>query len=148
MCSLLLFQPHQLGLWSTSQLSLWIWSLHLKNRVSFRCLLFKVISFVLSMLYIKHCLLILPLFVAICVIWLSRLTYGVYLVLSLKPGATSWCTKTLGSLVPLQWYRRPSKFSVKRLQFGMRITRRLLYWWETLKWATPWLLGKTNKWWV
>ena len=41
------------------------------------------------MLYIEHCLLILPLFVAICEIWLPRLTYGVYLVLSLKPGATS-----------------------------------------------------------
>ena len=32
----------------------------------FRCLLSKVISFILSMLYIKYCLLILPLFVAIC----------------------------------------------------------------------------------
>ena len=32
----------------------------------FRCLLFKVISFILSTLYIEHCLLILPLFVAIC----------------------------------------------------------------------------------
>ena len=47
----------------------------------FRCLLFKVIFFILSMLYIEHCLLILPLFVAICDIWLSGLTYGVYLVL-------------------------------------------------------------------
>ena len=34
--------------------------------LSFRCLLSKVMSFILSMLYIKHCLLILPLFVAIC----------------------------------------------------------------------------------
>jgi hypothetical protein len=56
--------------------------------VSFRYLLSKVILFVLSTLYIKQCLLILPLFVAICVIWLLGLTYGVYLVLSLKPGAT------------------------------------------------------------
>ena len=32
----------------------------------FRCLLFKVISFILSTLYIEHCLSILPLFVAIC----------------------------------------------------------------------------------
>ena len=55
----------------------------------FRCLLSKVISFILSMLYIKHCLLILPLFVAICEICLPGLTYGVYLVLSLKPGATT-----------------------------------------------------------
>ena len=34
--------------------------------LSFSCLLSKVISFILSMLYIEHCLLILPLFVAIC----------------------------------------------------------------------------------
>ena len=34
--------------------------------LSFRCLLSKVISFILSMLYIDRCLLILPLFVAIC----------------------------------------------------------------------------------
>jgi len=32
---------------------------------------------------------ILPLFVAICKIWFPGLTYGVYLVLFLKPGATS-----------------------------------------------------------
>ena len=32
----------------------------------FCCLLSKVMPFILSMLYIKHCLLILPLFVAIC----------------------------------------------------------------------------------
>jgi hypothetical protein len=77
-----------LGLCSTSQLSLWIWSFRLKNGESFRCLLSKVISFILSSLYNKHCLLILPLFVAICEIWLPGLTYGVYLVLFLKPGAT------------------------------------------------------------
>ena len=40
------------------------------------------------MLYIKHYLLILPLFVAIREIWLPGLTYGVYLILSLKSGAT------------------------------------------------------------
>jgi len=55
-----------LGLCSTSQLSLWIWSFRLKNGVSFHCFLSKVISFILSSLYIKHCLLILPVFVAIC----------------------------------------------------------------------------------
>jgi len=55
-----------IGLCSTSQLSLWIWSFRLKNGVSFRCLLSKVISFILSSLYNKHCLLILPLIVAIC----------------------------------------------------------------------------------
>ena len=32
----------------------------------FRCLLSNVISFILSTLYTEHCLLILPLFVAIC----------------------------------------------------------------------------------
>jgi hypothetical protein len=41
------------------------------------------------MLYIKHYLLILPLFVAIYVIWLPGLTYGVYAVLFLKSGTTS-----------------------------------------------------------
>ena len=40
------------------------------------------------MLCNKYRLLILPLFVAICEIWLPGLTYSVYLVLSLKPGAT------------------------------------------------------------
>ena len=32
----------------------------------FRCLLSKVISFILSMIYFEHCLSILPLFIAIC----------------------------------------------------------------------------------
>ena len=32
----------------------------------FRCLLSKVILFILSALYIEHCLSILPLFIAIC----------------------------------------------------------------------------------
>ena len=54
----------------------------------FHCLLSKVISFILSMLYIKHYLLILPLFVVIYEIWLSGFTYGVYVVLFLKLGAT------------------------------------------------------------
>jgi hypothetical protein len=40
------------------------------------------------MIFIKYYLLILPLFVAVCVILLPRLTCGLYLVLSLKPGAT------------------------------------------------------------
>ena len=40
-------------------------------------------------MYFNHCLLILPLFVAICEIRLSGLIYGVYLVLFLKPGATT-----------------------------------------------------------
>ena len=42
-----------LGLCSTSQLSLWIWSFLLKNGVSFLCLLSKVISLILSSLYIS-----------------------------------------------------------------------------------------------
>jgi len=51
-------------------------------------LLSKVIFFILSTLYIEHCLLVLPLFIAICEIWLLELTYGVYLVLFIKSGAT------------------------------------------------------------
>jgi hypothetical protein len=78
----------QLGLWSTSQLSLWSGVFTWRSELSFCCLLSKAISFILSMLYIEHCLLILPLFVAICEIWFPGLTYGVYLVLFLKPGAT------------------------------------------------------------
>jgi hypothetical protein len=75
-------------LWSTSQLSLWSGVFTWRPELSFRCLLSKVISFIISTLYIEHCLLILPLFVAIREIWLHRLTYGVYLVLFLKPGVT------------------------------------------------------------
>jgi hypothetical protein len=90
MCSLLLFQPHMLGLWSTNQLSLWSWSFRLKIGVFFRCLLSKVIFFVLIRNIISTVFWYYPLFVAICVIWLSRLTYGVYLVLSLKPGAIKY----------------------------------------------------------
>jgi hypothetical protein len=66
------------------------WSLPLKTGVVFPCLLSKVISFIISTLYIKHYHLILSLFVAICEIWLPWLTYGVYLVLFLKPGVTKW----------------------------------------------------------
>ena len=55
----------------------------------FRCLLSKVIHFILSTLYIEHCLSILPLFVARYEIGFSGLIYDVYLVLSLKSGATS-----------------------------------------------------------
>ena len=54
----------------------------------FRCLYSEVIFFILIRYVFKHYILILPLFVAICDIWLPRLTYGVYLVLFLKPGAT------------------------------------------------------------
>jgi hypothetical protein len=39
------------------------------------------------MIYIKHYVLILPLLIAIREIWLLGLTYGMYLVLFLKPGA-------------------------------------------------------------
>jgi hypothetical protein len=88
MCSLLLFQPHQLGLWSTSQLSPWSWSFRMKIGVFFRCLLSKVIVFVLIRNIISIVFWYYPLFVAICVIWLPGLTYGVYPVLFLKPGAT------------------------------------------------------------
>jgi hypothetical protein len=80
----------QLGLWSTSQLSLWSGVFTWRPKLSFCCLLSKVISFAISTLYIKHCHLILPLFVAICEIWLPGLTYGVYLVLFLKRDVTVW----------------------------------------------------------
>ena len=70
----------ELGLWSTSQLSLWIWSLRLKIRVVFPLsILWGYISYT-NTLCNKYCLLILPLFVAICEIWLPGLTYSVYLV--------------------------------------------------------------------
>ena len=78
----------ELGLWSTSQSSLWIWSLCLNIRVVFPLsILWGYIPFT-NTLCNKYCLLILPLFVAICEIWLPGLTYSVYLVLSLKLGAT------------------------------------------------------------
>ena len=89
----------ELGLWSTSQLPLWIVVFTRRSELSFYCLLSKVISFILSTLYIEHCLLILSLFIAICKIWLSGLTYGVYLVLFLKPGATSRELKSMAHLL-------------------------------------------------
>ena len=80
----------ELGLWSTSQSSLWIWSLRLKIGVNFLLsILWGYIPYTKTLCN-KYCLLILPLFVAICEIWLPGLTYSVYLVLSLKPGATKW----------------------------------------------------------
>ena len=42
------------------------WSLHSKIGVVYPLIVPKVISFILSTLYIEHCLSILPLFVAIC----------------------------------------------------------------------------------
>jgi hypothetical protein len=59
-----------------------------KDRSVFSCLLSKVIFFVLIRNILSIVFWYYPLFVAICVIWLPVLTYGVYLVLSLKPGAT------------------------------------------------------------
>jgi len=59
-----------------------------KLELSFHCLLSKDVFFVLIRYVIKHYVLILPLFVAIYEISLPGLTYGVYLVLFLKPGAT------------------------------------------------------------
>ena len=83
-----LLELEELGLWSTSQLSLWKWSLHLKIGVVFPLsILWGCIIFT-NTLCNKHCLMILPLFIAICEIWLSGLTYGAYLVLFLKPDAT------------------------------------------------------------
>ena len=78
----------ELGLWSTSQSSLWIRSLRQKIGVNFPLsILWGYFSFT-NTLCNKYCLLILPWFVAICEIWLPGLTHSVYLVLSLKPGAT------------------------------------------------------------
>ena len=85
----------ELGLWSTSQSSLWIWSLCLKIGVDFLLsILWGYFSFT-NTLCNKY--LILPLFVAICEIWLPGLTYSVYLVLPLKPGATDI------SVLKIQW---------------------------------------------
>jgi len=60
-----------------------------KVGVIFRCKLLKVISDLLCTLY-NLCIVFwyYPLIVAICEIWLLRLTYGAYLVLSLKSGVT------------------------------------------------------------
>jgi len=92
MCSLLQFPPYlrrSLGLWSTSQLDPVEWSNTRSLELSIRCLLSKVISFILCTLYIL-CIVFwyYPLFVAICEIWLLKLIYGAYLVLSLKSGIT------------------------------------------------------------
>ena len=90
----------ELGLWSTSQSSLWIWSLRLKIGLDFPLsILWGYFPFT-NTLCNKYCLLILPLFVAICEIWLPRLTYSVYLVLSLKPGATRCYPQWWRRLVP------------------------------------------------
>ena len=59
-----------------------------RSELSFSYLLSKVIFLILICYVFKHCLLILPLFVSICENWLPGLTYGAYLVLFLKPGAT------------------------------------------------------------
>ena len=69
--------------------SLWIWSFHWRLKLSFRCLYSEVIIFILIRYVFKHCLLILPLFIAICEIWLLELTYDVYLILFIKPSATT-----------------------------------------------------------
>ena len=60
-----------------------------RSESTFRCLFSEVI-FLLLIRYVISSLLILPWFVAICEIWLPGLTYSVYLVLFLKPGATKW----------------------------------------------------------
>ena len=94
----------KLGLWSTSQLSLWKWSLHLKIGVVFPLSILWGCILYTNTLCNKHCLMILPLFVAIYEIWLPRLTYGVYLVLFLKPGATTMMLATVKDPRHRQWY--------------------------------------------
>ena len=68
----------------------------------------KVISFIVSMLYIL-CVVFwyYPLFVAICEIWLLILTYGAYLVLSLNSGITArwWWWKGKGR-PRWRWWKR------------------------------------------
>jgi len=61
-----------------------------KVGVIFCCLLLKVISNLLCLLYNLYIVFsYYPLFVAICESWPLRLTYGAYLVLSLKSDITS-----------------------------------------------------------
>ena len=100
MDSLLLFPPHLMRSFRlVINQSVWIqWSgvYTRRSELSFRCLYSEVIIFILIRYVFKHCLLILPLFVAICEIWLLGLTYGVYLVLFLKPGATEWYQSNAG----------------------------------------------------
>ena len=55
---------------------------------TFRCLILWGYFPFNNTLCNEYCLLILPWFVAVCEIWLPGLTYSVYLVLPLKPGAT------------------------------------------------------------
>ena len=78
----------ELDLWSTRQSSLWVRSLGQKIGVNFPLSLLWGYFLFTNTLCNKYCLLILPWFVVICEIWLPRLTYSVYLVLSLKLGAT------------------------------------------------------------
>ena len=77
------------------------WSLHLKIGVIYPLFVPKVIFFVVVRYILSNCLLILSLFVAICEIWLPGLTYGAYLVLFLKPGATIHYTT---ELITNCWY--------------------------------------------
>jgi len=64
------------------------WSLHPKIEVVFPLFVLKVIFFVLIRYVIKHCLLILLLICSHMCDLTPRLTYDVYLVLSLKLGVT------------------------------------------------------------
>ena len=91
MDSLLLFPPslkRSLGLWSTSQLD------PVEKLIPEVGVVYPLFAIKGYLFYTKYviCLCIIfwyyPLFVAICEIWLLRLTYGAYLVLSLKSGIT------------------------------------------------------------
>ena len=80
-----------------------------EDRSCLRCLYSEVIFVILIRYVFKHCFLILPLFVAICDIWLPRLTYGVYLILFLKPGATpTHLVLFFFIFTPLMLGRRPT----------------------------------------
>ena len=81
-----------LGLWSTSWWVLWCWRLRQKNRVLVPNVKWDYVS---CNKYFSLCnkgivFDITPSLVTVCMNWIPRHTYGVYLVLYLKPGATKW----------------------------------------------------------
>jgi len=90
MDSLLLFPPHfrrSFGLVINQSVGSCRVELIPEVGVIFRCLLLKVISNLICTLY-NLCIVFwyYPLFIVICEIWSLKLTYGAYLVLSLKSG--------------------------------------------------------------
>jgi len=101
MDSHLLFPPNlrrSLGLWSTSQFGSCREKLIPKVWSCLSVVCYQRYSLLLCTLYNLFIIFwYYPLFVAICEIWLLRLTYGAYLVLSLKSGITVWPSKSFES---------------------------------------------------